>query len=74
MTADVALNDDGLLLEEAEVPAADEAADVPLDGDSRPGLGAAPLLLHLLVQTLLQEHLVGGGGLRGGSGTTCAGG
>lgn len=54
---DVALDDDGLLSEELEVPPAEEAPDVPLDGDGRPGLGAAPLFFQLLVQELLEEHL-----------------
>lgn len=57
MTPDVGLDDDGFAFEEAEVAPADEAADVPLDGDGCPGLGAAPFLLHLLVQRLLHEHL-----------------
>lgn len=55
--SDVALDDDGLLSEELEVPPAEEAPDVPLDGDGRPGLGGAPLFLQLLVQELLDEHL-----------------
>lgn len=55
--SDVALDDDGLLSEELEVPPAEEAPDVPLDGDGRPGLCAAPLFLQLLVQEFLQEHL-----------------
>lgn len=53
----VALDDDGLLPEELEVPPAEEAPDVPLDGDGGPGLGAAPLLLQQLIQQLLEEHL-----------------
>lgn len=53
----VALDDDGLLSEELEVPPAEEASDVPLDGDGSPGLGAAPLLLQQLIQQLLEEHL-----------------
>lgn len=53
----VALDDDGLLSEELEVPPAEEASDVPLDGDGSPGLGAAPLLLQQLIQELLEEHL-----------------
>lgn len=57
MSSDVALDDDGFLFEELEVPPAEEAPDVPLDGDGSPGLSAAPLLLQLLVQELLQEHL-----------------
>lgn len=55
--SDVALDDDGLLSEELEVLPAEEAPDVPLDGDGRPGLSGAPLFLQLLVQELLQEHL-----------------
>lgn len=55
--SDVALDDDGLLSEELEVPPAEEAPDVPLDGDGRPGLGGGPLFLQLLVQELLDEHL-----------------
>ena len=51
------MEDDGLLLEEAKVAAADEATDVSLDGDGGPGLGAAPAVLHLVVERLLQEHL-----------------
>lgn len=53
----MALDDDGFLFEELEVPPAEEAPDVPLDGDGSPGLGAAPLFLQLLVQKLLEEHL-----------------
>lgn len=57
MSSDVALDDDGFLFEELEVLPAEEASDVPLDGDGRPGLGADPLFLQLLVQKLLEEHL-----------------
>lgn len=57
VSPDVALDDDGFLFEELEVPPAQEASYVPLDGDGSPGLGAAPLLLQLLVQKLLEEHL-----------------
>lgn len=57
MSSYVALDDDGLLSEELEVPPAEEASDVPLDGDGSPGLGAAPLLLQQLIQQLLEEHL-----------------
>ena len=57
VSSDVALDDDGFLFEEPEVPPAEEAPDVPLDGDSSPGLSAAPLVLQLLVQKLLEEHL-----------------
>lgn len=53
----VALDDDGFLFEEPEVPPADEASDVPLDGDGSPGLGAAPPLLQQLVEKLLEEQL-----------------
>lgn len=59
VSSDVALDDDGFLFEEPEVPSAEEASDVPLDGDGGPGLGTDPLLLQLLVQKLLEEHLTG---------------
>ena len=42
VSSDVALDDDGFLFEEPEVPPAEEPSDVPLDGDGRPGLGAGP--------------------------------
>lgn len=45
VSSDVALNDDSFLFEEPEIPPAEETPDVPLDGDSRPGLSAAPFLL-----------------------------
>lgn len=57
MSPDVALDDDGFLFEELEVPPAEEASDVPLNGDGRPGLCAPPPFLQLLVQKLLEEHL-----------------
>lgn len=53
VSSDVALDDDSFLLEELEVPSAEEASDVPLDGDGGPGLGAGPFVLQLLVQQLL---------------------
>lgn len=49
MPSDVALDDDGLLPKELEVPPAQESPDVPLDGDGCPGLGSAPLFLQLLI-------------------------
>lgn len=58
VTSDVALDDDGFLFEELEVPPAEEASDVPLDGDGSPGLGTGPLFIQLLVQKLLEEHLI----------------
>ncbi len=54
---DVGLNDDSFLFKETEVSPADEATNVPLDGDCRPCLGATPFFLHPLVQTLLHKHL-----------------
>ena len=57
MSSYVALDDNGLLLEEPKVAPADEPSDVPLDGNRSPGLSAVPLVLHTLVQHLLQKHL-----------------
>ena len=57
VSSNVALNDNGFLSEELEVPSAEEAPDVPLDGDGSPGLSVVPLLLQLLVQKLLEEQL-----------------
>lgn len=57
MSSNVTLDYDGLLSKELEVPPAEEPSDVPLDGDSSPGLSAGPLVLQLLVQELLEEHL-----------------
>lgn len=57
MSSYVALDDDGFLFEELEVPSAEETSDVPLDGDGGPCLGAGPLLFKLLEQKLLQENL-----------------
>lgn len=57
VSSDVALEDNGFLFEEPEVPPAEEAPDVPLDCDCSPGLRAAPLLLQPLVQKLLEEQL-----------------
>lgn len=53
----MALDDDGFLFEEPEVPPAKEASDVPLDDDGSPGLSAAAPFLQLLVQQLFKEHL-----------------
>lgn len=61
--SDVALDDDGLLSEELEVPPAEESPNVPLDGDGCPGLGTVPLFLQLLIQELLQEHLAKDAGI-----------
>lgn len=58
MTSDVTLDDDGFLFKELEVPPAEEASDVPLNGDGSPGLGTGPLFFQLLVQKLLEEHLI----------------
>lgn len=58
VTSDVTLDDDGFLFKELEVPPAEEASDVPLDGDGSPGLGTGPLFFQLLVQKLLEEHLI----------------
>lgn len=57
VSSDVALDDDGFLFEEPEVSPAEESPDVPLDGDSSPGLSAAPFVLQLLVEKLFEEHL-----------------
>lgn len=57
VSPDVTLDDDGFLFEELEVPPAEEASDVPLDGDGGPGLGAAPFILQLLIKKLLEKHL-----------------
>lgn len=54
---DVGLDDNSLLLKETEVSSADEATNVPLDGDCCPCLGATPFFLHPLVQRLLHKHL-----------------
>lgn len=67
---DVGLDDDSLLFKETEVFSADEATNVPLDGDCRPCLSVTPFLLHPLVQTLLHKHLcfhIKGSNLRVGS-------
>lgn len=60
MSSDVALDYNGFLFEEPEVPPAEEASDVPLDGDGSPCLSATPLFLQLLVQKLLEEQLTKG--------------
>lgn len=54
---DVGLEDDSLLFKETEVSSADEATNVPLDGDRCPCLGATPFFLHPLEQSLLHKHL-----------------
>lgn len=54
---DVGLEDDSLLFKETEVSSADEATNVPLDGDRCPCLGATPFVLHSLEQSLLHKHL-----------------
>lgn len=51
------LDDDRFLLEELEVPPAEEASNVPLDGDGSPRLGAAPLIFQLLIKKLLEKYL-----------------
>lgn len=51
------LDDDGFLFEELEVPPAEEASNVPLDGDGGPRLRAAPLILQLLIKKLLEKYL-----------------
>lgn len=51
------LDDDRFLFEELEVPPAEEASDVPLNGDGGPGLGAAPLIFQLLIKKLLEKNL-----------------
>lgn len=51
------LDDDRFLFEELEVPPAEEASNVPLEGDGSPRLSAAPLLLQLLIKKLLEKYL-----------------
>lgn len=51
------LDDDRFLFEELEVPSAEEASNVPLDGDGSPRLSAAPLILQLLIKNLLEKYL-----------------
>lgn len=57
VSSNVALDDDGFLFEESEVPPAEEPPDVPLDSDGGPSLSAVPFFLQLLVEKLLEEHL-----------------
>lgn len=57
VSPNVTLDDNRFLFEELEVPPAEEAPDVPLDGDGGPRLRAAPPVLQLLIKKLLEKHL-----------------
>lgn len=57
VSPNMALDDDCFLFEELEVPPAEEASDVPLNGDGGPGLGAAPLIFQLLIKELFEKNL-----------------
>lgn len=58
VSPNMTLDDDCFLFEELEIPPAEEASDVPLNGDGGPGLGAAPLIFQLLIKELLEKNLI----------------
>lgn len=57
VSPNMTLDDNCFLFEEPEVSPAEEASNVPLDGDGSPGLGAAPLIFQLLIKVLLEKYL-----------------
>lgn len=53
----MSLDDHDLLPEDLELPAAEEASEVPLEGDNSPALLLVPSSLQQLPGLLLQEDL-----------------